>query len=359
MARDESRLILLMGSPRSGTTWLAKIFDSHPRVIYRHEPDSVLKSVGLPFVPELAEVDKWRAQARDYLAELQEVRATKTAGSLPMFRKQYRGVLREYCRRLYINVAKAFEAVVEKFGVKISIQIPDWILHPTIHRPVYVLKSVDSLTRTYLFSSAAPAAKVVHIIRHPCAFVASEIRGEKLNVMQIETFLSTQVKMSQAIVRGLDMVTLQAMSREQQLASLWMLQNEKVMHEMAKNPNYRVVVYEDLCRSPADTARELFEFCDLEWDEQTQHFISRSTNYQGGGNERYFQVVRDPLKAAFKWRNELDDKQVNSILEVVSGSAPGRLYDQLSRVSLDGSLKHIHNCEGRDADGNINVSFKV
>src|SRR5258707_1137372 len=32
-------VIFVVGAPRSGTTWLAKILDSHPDVIYRHEPD--------------------------------------------------------------------------------------------------------------------------------------------------------------------------------------------------------------------------------------------------------------------------------------------------------------------------------
>ena len=34
--------VMLVGSPRSGTTWMAKIIDSHPQVLYRHEPDSTL-----------------------------------------------------------------------------------------------------------------------------------------------------------------------------------------------------------------------------------------------------------------------------------------------------------------------------
>ena len=34
--------ILIVGAPRSGTTWLAKILDSHPDVLYRHEPDEVV-----------------------------------------------------------------------------------------------------------------------------------------------------------------------------------------------------------------------------------------------------------------------------------------------------------------------------
>ena len=36
--------ILILGAPRSGTTWLAEIIDSHPDVLYRHEPDVTLPS---------------------------------------------------------------------------------------------------------------------------------------------------------------------------------------------------------------------------------------------------------------------------------------------------------------------------
>src|ERR1700712_3636289 len=43
--------ILVMGAPRSGTTWLAKIIDSHPDVLYRHEPDAMLPGPS-PLTPE-------------------------------------------------------------------------------------------------------------------------------------------------------------------------------------------------------------------------------------------------------------------------------------------------------------------
>ncbi len=43
--------ILILGAPRSGTTWLAKIIDSHPDVLYRHEPDETLPGPS-PLTPD-------------------------------------------------------------------------------------------------------------------------------------------------------------------------------------------------------------------------------------------------------------------------------------------------------------------
>ena len=37
------RVVFVLGGARSGTTWLAKILDSHPDVLYRHEPDIALR----------------------------------------------------------------------------------------------------------------------------------------------------------------------------------------------------------------------------------------------------------------------------------------------------------------------------
>ena len=47
-----NRVTLVFGLPRSGTTWLGKIFDSHPMTLYRHEPDSVERISGVPLLPD-------------------------------------------------------------------------------------------------------------------------------------------------------------------------------------------------------------------------------------------------------------------------------------------------------------------
>lgn len=46
------RIVLILGAPRSGTSWLAKMFDSHPDVLYRHEPDTVRRAEDLPWTCE-------------------------------------------------------------------------------------------------------------------------------------------------------------------------------------------------------------------------------------------------------------------------------------------------------------------
>ena len=65
-----ARILLLLGAPRSGTTWLGKIFDSHPDVLYRHEPDTLDRGGDLPKMVPVADIPAWSAEARAYLLRL-------------------------------------------------------------------------------------------------------------------------------------------------------------------------------------------------------------------------------------------------------------------------------------------------
>lgn len=76
-AEDGARLLLLLSAPRSGSTWLGKIFDSHPDILYKHEPDTVLR-----IEPALA---RGTPEAlRGYVRALRELRDLKSAAHTPI-----------------------------------------------------------------------------------------------------------------------------------------------------------------------------------------------------------------------------------------------------------------------------------
>ena len=88
-------MILILGSGRSGTTFLAKLFDSHPRVLYRHEPDWLLVGNSIPFQPRLDELERYRDQTSRYLDSLAQIRSPKVSAHLPLFHKQHRSHARQ------------------------------------------------------------------------------------------------------------------------------------------------------------------------------------------------------------------------------------------------------------------------
>src|ERR1700712_2005324 len=71
------RVILILGYPRSGTTWLAKIFDSHPDILYRHEPDEL--SPPRADAEPAGQISYWLKQ-----------RSLRAAGKRPTFAKSWR-----------------------------------------------------------------------------------------------------------------------------------------------------------------------------------------------------------------------------------------------------------------------------
>jgi hypothetical protein len=65
--------------PRSDTSWLANIFDSHPDVVYQHEPDLDFRNTSIPFCTE--ENGLYMEEAREYIAQLIRLNAVKSRAS--------------------------------------------------------------------------------------------------------------------------------------------------------------------------------------------------------------------------------------------------------------------------------------
>ncbi len=191
-------MILVFGAPRSGTSWLAKIFDSHPDVLYRHEPDSERKHVDIPFLCSDARAEELLPLAGPYLRSLADVRTLKSAGSLPAFPKAYCTGPCAALRRAWIYGARVAEKVV---GKRAWITIPDFSGASKRAGVRFVMKSVDSMGRLNLFARAVPEAKIVVVLRHPCGQVDSVMRGLKSGYLAQAAILA-MARMEQAKRRG-------------------------------------------------------------------------------------------------------------------------------------------------------------
>ena len=115
-----------------------------------------------------------------------------------------------------------------------------------------------------------------------------------------------------------------------------MIQNERTIDEMQAVPGtYRLIVYEQLCLQPVQVTRELFRFASLEWNTQTEEFLQDCENARDE-QKGYFQVVRNPVSAAFRWKDELERKQISRIMDFVADPVPGRIFHDLEPPAMDG-----------------------
>lgn len=317
-------IILLFGMPRSGTTWVGKIFDSHPDTLYRHEPDSWGLLNAIPLMAPVDRADEYARHIQDFCSRLPGMKLTKVAASTPIFPKNYYSHLRYQLFRLNVFAAKAAAKVLGEQPIHNMIRADEM---PRIR---VVWKSIESLGRLGVVERAMQRCHGIHIARHPCGYVASILRGESQRrftstVSASEDFnlLALCLDTPTARQNGLTLENLKVLHPVERLAWRWVLYNAKAMEDIEGESNCMTLRYEDLCRDPMGVAKQLFEFAQLPWNEQTENFVNQST---AKDVERYYSVVKDPLKASSKWKDELSHEDIDRIYSVVAQTQPGALY---------------------------------
>ena len=315
--------VLLFGMPRSGTTWLGKIFDSHPSTLYRHEPDSVRRISSLPLLAETFEGFS-RAHLRKYCEDIATERHLKVVGKAPVFAKHYmnRGELIRY----------RFGIGLSRLASKVGYAIPVFGTPSKTNDDTRIVwKSIESLGRLGLFLDALPDARVIHIVRHPCGYVASVERGERRNKFDGSVATSEDYELMEALLKssigrswGYSIDDIRDMAPEERLAWRWSVFNDKALADSAGNDHVLAFSYESLCDEPIDVARSLIEHAALDWNYQVEEFVVSSTEQVDKG---YYSVYKNPADSARSWKRSLDAPKVQRILSLVSRSTTWNRFE--------------------------------
>jgi hypothetical protein len=311
-----------MGMPRSGTTWLGKIFDSHPRVLYRHEPDS-WQRIQAPIILAKDERSRYEPLLREYVKALPSMRADRVCGKRPLFSKDYASpwVVRRYA------LASALHKGLARTGFATAAPRPPMPRDEDEYRLVW--KSIESLGRLGLLLDSLPESRSVHIVRHPCGYVASVLRGEAAaqfahNSAAADLLIYEMLaRTDPARRRGLTMRLFEKMTSVERLAWRWVIFNEVAFDDAGTDPRSRVVYYEALCADPEATTRDLFRFTELDWSEQTAAFLKSSTTRSRAG---YYSVFKNPLESAWHWTGELAEPDAARVAEVTADSLVAAPY---------------------------------
>ncbi len=300
-ARELGRdILLVLGAPRSGSTWVGKIFDSHPDVLYRHEPDTLDRGgvLARPFAAD--ETARFAAAARSYLLRLAALQRLKTAGQMPLFRKSYRPPALQALHVAMICLFRLLALVPGAGELAASSPLPDFASRPPQR---LVIKSVSGCGRAGLFAAALPQARIVFLMREPFGQIASLLHGTQIGKLGSHELTTGLWDWPGASRYGLTESRFARLALVEQLAWFWVLLNEKVMAELAQRPGVCLVHYHDLRADPLCRARALFDFAGIDWPAETEEFLMRSTRFIG--HERYYQVYRNTAKPETKWQTLL------------------------------------------------------
>lgn len=322
MSERSPRLGLVMGLGRSGTTFLAKLIDSSPDVLYRHEPDAVVPT-DMPSLVSREDLERHLPNARAFVAAMMQCRRLRANGHQPVFKKAYRSAVG--------NLAFPPMVLSTKFAERLRLSLPDTmpdLINGDGSDMLCLIKSVSALGRARLFAEASPDMASVHILRHPCAVIASMRVGIGKGVMGSSVYLTSLFAQKESARYPFTFEQMQEATHEEQAAYRWMLLNDKAAADMEGARGYLQVRYEDLCNHVDHTSRQVFDHLGLTIGAQTERFIrdisrpSETTRASSG----YFKIKRPITSALDKWKTQLKPDEVDRIRAVVSHSPLGRAY---------------------------------
>jgi Sulfotransferase family len=305
--------ILILGSPRSGTTWLAKIFDSHPDILYRHEPDEL--TLPEPDLDPAEQVRRWLRQ-----------RGLRAAAKRPDFSKSWRPAPLDHVRRgMAAALALAQRLPISSRAAK-RIGIPDLVAPNRWGSVRAALKLVNwdgsRVARTM------PDARCILVLRHPCGQVASLLAGLAASkFVPDSTPLDMATASAWAERAGVDADRFRGLPTAAKYAWRWRAFNEPAVEALRDLPNARVVIYEDLCSRPEATARDLFAFAGVQWHAQSTEFLDTSTRHEG--REGYYDVFRSTEIVADRWRQTMSLADQEAVRTVLSTSELGRCWSAM------------------------------
>jgi LPS sulfotransferase NodH len=296
------KFVCIFSSPRSGSTWLGKILDSHPGVFYLHEPD--IEDRGLDLLPYWfagKSSDGELDAARRYVMRLMAARSARAMGTRPFFAKDYRDAHAEWAWRALVLGAKTAGLAPRR--------LPDFFKAPGPE--VTVIKAVSALGRLRRLIEAVPDMVPVLILRHPCGYALSRIKGHQRGLMDLPPGMAPLAQTNSARRLGATEAVLSAGGIAEQLAWDWLIANSEAWEAVTEKGGL-VVSYDRLAQEPVATARQIFARLGLSWQAGTERFLTRSVNRDG----RYYSVFRAP-KAAPDWLSGLSAREIEAIRAIV------------------------------------------
>ena len=218
--------IALHSPPRSGSTWLGSVFDSHPSVVYKYQP---LFSYAF----------------KDQLGPESSLREI---------------------RKFFEDIAQSEDDFINQVEAKKAGIIPDF---DTTSCKAIVYKEVryHHILRNLLETD--PDLRVVGLIRNPLSTIYSWLHAPK----EFEPSWDPLVEWRHAPRKnGGRPEEFNGYEKWKEVALLFLdLQN-------TYDDRFLLLTYESLTANPWHTARTLFTFADLPWASQTEQFLAESTS---------------------------------------------------------------------------------
>lgn len=260
------RTIAVHGPPRSGTSWLAQIIDSSPKVLYKYQP---------LYSRSFRDRIHVRSEKREMEGFFQE-----------LFAREDDFLDREKQKR-------------EGYYPRFEKSAPDTLCMKHVRYHYLIPRFLELFEKEELL--------VLGIVRHPCGYLNSwrkapreflpewnfeeEWRfGQRYNLFRPEEYYGFH--------------------RWMEIAKLFLVMKEWYPEQF----NY--IHYEELVKEPLEEGERVLQWLGLGMEEQSRNFIERSTQESHENHYSVFKGKKDPAD----WKNELPKAVADQVMNELIGT---------------------------------------
>lgn len=278
--------ILVTGVPRSGTTWVGSML-SVSGMWYVHEP----------FKPSRGLWD----ETFTYLSVNEQSDRDSTINSIDKIIKKilsgkYRYIAKNKWCDNWLMPLRLFPQPIHRLLIK---------------DPIACLLS-EYLTNKYQMQT-------IVLFRHPCGFVSSILRLGWPFCSLFQQFLDCETLMQDWLLQYRNLIeSVKSTEDIESAAILHGCLNTVLWGFCQRNKNMSSFIYEELCNSPIETFRQLFNELNLPYNEVVmQIHLDHCFNEEGRENDYHtHEVKRKSRDMAYAWRYNLSIEQINRIKSI-------------------------------------------
>jgi len=281
-------IVFLLGCQRSGTTWLANIFDASPDTLLFMEPFSPPYGI-FPEFPGVWEYFDESTPALDRLlcedmpARLMRYKSLVSPESIAdpsRFRRE-----RSIARRARRFAPPPLRRRIRKFELlNLNRLDDDYPLYPKSTAPALAaVKELRFAGKVPVLRHAFPQASFVVIMRHPAATVHSILgwfaRGRLVELRaDLDHFLDAlEAQPVGEEYRG-HIARCRGGGLADTVALYWRVSYETMFRRLEGDSRAQLLVYERLASRPRETAVEMFERLQTPWAPSLDDYLERSTH---------------------------------------------------------------------------------
>ncbi len=346
--------IFVLGYPRSGTTWFANLFNSHPDVAYRHE---VIGRCFEDFPEELYANLKYNHGLSDaeYQQAIDVVVSPKVdTDTAPFFPKNHLRVDNVRFHYLSWLVAKMVRPLQPLYK---------WFFYPKGDEVSLIIKETRSSVNMDSMLIGLRADRVVVLYRHPCGAILSHLKGIKSGAMEAtdETertrWYDDNIEKPYLSSLNISKDEILSVPEHIYLAIFWAQQNEDYLQFESDSYSSILVSYEAVMQNKVTLVKALFEALSLSYDPMVDQFLLSTSASVGtkpsfkDSSRSFYSVYRDEKFNPDKWKQDLTDEQITDI-DRYTDQTLGKL-DAKFRASLNAGVGMADNTDATGATKNL------